>query len=370
MKMMKDNTAMAPIMTALIIVAAIALIIWGAGVGGDAGNATTSSTDGKNTQGSVTFDLVEAGAAVTAGTVEVYMVEQGAYGTTFEAREALATDGELLENPAEEGSDAAVKKAPNGSGEVTFNNVVASEEGTYYDLYIRDTNTGVGSGKYNDQIETVYLEGGLTDDNVQTINCYKQGDATTGVEVTMAERGDMQFVNDEVAVTSYTLVSDNDTFTDKTKEFTMNLANDDSEVGSITVYVEVIDNVTNTADLEMNDLYINGELVTFEEVADVTFEDDLYDTAINKNKPSTDAEGTLYVATIPVADLPALERISDENYDTLNIKIAFDADLEAATLDKGTFKITCVSNNGQKDSEFESSAFNFHVYDTASGGFA
>lgn len=369
MKMFKDNTAVAPIVGILLIIVVVAGFAYIANTGADDGSATATK-DGKNTQGSVTFSLTEDGSAVTAGTVEVYMVEQGAYASVFEAREALATDGKLVMNPADEDSVKSTSKTPDGSGEVTFNNIVASEDGTYYDLYIRDTQSGVGTGKYNDQIETIYLEGGLTEDLVQTINVYKQGEATVGIEVPMTERGDMQFINDEVAVTSYTLVSDNDTFVDKTKEFSLNLANDDSAVGFITVYVEVIDNVANTADLEMNDLYLNGELVTFEEVADVTFENDLYDTAVNKNKPAVDAEGTLYVATLAIEDLPALERISEDNYDTLDIKIAFDADLDAATLDKGTFKITCVSNNGQKDSEFESTAFNFHVQDTASGGFA
>lgn len=364
--MVKGNSSN-PMMIVLIGVIAIVGIYALSGGFGGTGNdngVDNGSSSGSNDISSyeivddVAFTVKDRTSTLNSThNLEFYLTPHGQY-KDINAAFAAVQDSEVVSPFAGEEYSSAQVIADDNT--VTFTLAANNGQVKYYDIICIDTDIGVGDD-YINTIETVGIRGKETADGTESLQIVSDSETTITAfkQIKLNLRGDISVLNDGNAASSYTIAIDEGADeTNKVKTFTVGVLGEYTTANDITIYVEEIDNVGGVCDVVLNDVTINGKNVGFSEVTTTNFESR---SAIWKNKPSIDTNGTLHV----LEGMFTLSKEAEDNTAkevTINIGIDYDVDVSAeSTDDAGAIKITFVSFNGDVDSEQETETFTFNL---------
>ncbi|MCK5014066.1 MAG: hypothetical protein KAS66_09620, partial [Candidatus Omnitrophica bacterium] len=330
--------------------------------------------------GAFTLSLANlAGTSVgTDATIKVYLTSPDVYTDVYEAYDAIDRQGRLVD-PYDPNINAGSKRSTPTDGDVSF--TVTSKEynagsdvNTGSDFGIVIIDDGVLIGDYNPEVGKVKINARLNDELTVIATVVEGVAGFMGSEVELAPRGNISFydtLSGDDNMASYELdTSDNETIEDQDFDLNVRLNGDDTELRDISVYVEVRDDLTDTADLNLDDVEIKVDGVkidgtTLSEVSDLASNDPL-----RKNAPAVSSStlSTLYVVEGGQFDLT---RINSDNYVAVVITLVdYDADMDAATTtDEGKFVITLVASNGHKDSEMAGDDFIFGIDENGTSGY-
>lgn len=369
--MVKGNSSN-PMMIVLIGVIAIVGIY--ALSGGFGGTGNDNGVDNGSSSGSndiSSYEIVDDVAFTvknrtstldSSDNLEFYLTPHGQY-KDINAAFAAVQDSEVVSPFAgEEYSSAQIIAGADDT--VTFTLAANNGQVKYYDIICIDTDVGVGDD-YINTIETVGIRGKETADGTESLQIVSDSETTITAfkQIKLNLRGDISVLNDGNNASSYTIdLDENADETNKVKTFNVGLITEYSAANDITIYVEEIDNVGGVCDVVLNDVTINGKNVGFSEVTTTNFESR---SAIWKNKPSIDTNGTLHV----LEGFFTLSKEAEDNTAkdvTLDIGIDYDVDASATSIDdEAQIKITFVSFNGDVDSEQETETFTFILKENA-----
>lgn len=320
-----------------------------------------------------------AGTSVgTDATIKVYLTSPDVYDDVYDAYDTIDSQGRLVD-PYDATINAGSKRSTPTDGVVSFTvtskrYIAGSDVETGSDFGIVIIDDGVLIGDYNPEVGKVKINARLNDELTVIATVVEGVSGFMGSEIELAPRGNISFydtLSGDDNMASYELdTSDNETIEDQDFDLNVRLNGDDTELRDISVYVEVRDDLTDTADLNLDDVEIKVDGVkitgtTLSEVSDLASNDPL-----RKNAPAVSSStlSTLYVVEGGMFDLT---RINSDNYVAVVITLVdYDADMDAATTtDEGKFVITLVASNGHKDSEMAGDDFIFGIDENGTSGY-
>ena len=325
--------------------------------------------------GTVSLTFVDlAGTSVGTDTnLDIYLTSPDVYPDVYTAYDEIDTQGKLVD-PYDPLKVASSKKSTPTDGTVTFTvtskmYVAGSDVDTGTDFGIVIIDGGIAVADYNPEVGKIKVNARLNDELTVVATAVEGIPGYLGSEIELAPRGNISFFDSLSGAdnkTAYSLDTDaNESIEDQDFDLNVRLNSDDSEVRDITVYVEVADDTTGTADLTLDDVEITvGGIklvgLSLGEVSDLSSGDPL-----RKNAPSAAASGTVYVVEGAMFDLT---RINSDNYVKAVITLTdYDADMSAAGVtDAGQFIVSLVANNGHKDSEMAAQTFTITVAENGS----
>lgn len=314
------------------------------------------------------------GTKLGDATITGYLTEHGIYADIYECERALDDYGGL-QSPFGAVAFAPVSTAATASGSegnLVFSGVIGTTEGMMYDLFITDTDTGVGGSTYGDALHTIVVEGYVDSDGNDKVKAISSAEgATAGKTVTIYKRGDMTVVDAvDAAKTSVTIgVADNETLTSQTFGVTISSTVDYSKVVGGTIYFAEIDNFLNTSDVTVNSIKIDDVTVSFKEVSDLSST-----SAVYKNRPSPAAGAGTGATLYAITDYELeLTRLKSDNKDKITMVIDYDVDASSTTSDPvkddtAHIGVYLISWNGDEDSEEETETFLIKLDESAAEG--
>jgi len=345
------------------------------------GDEVPDGVVGEQETGAFTLSLANlAGTSVgDDADLNVYLTSPDVYGDYADAYDILDTQGRLVD-PYDATINAGSKRDTPTAGAVSFTVTskryeAGSDVNTGSDFGIVIIDDGVLEGDYNPEVGKVKINARLNDELTVVTSVVEGVSGYLGSEISLAPRGNISFYNtlskaDNMA--SYLLdTDDNETVEDEDFDIGVRLNADDTELRDITVYVQLEDDVVDTATLTLDDIEIRVDGVkiagtTMTEVDDLTTSN-----VLRKNSPpiqGTAADSILYVVENGQFDLT---RINEDNLVDVTITLVdYDADMEAAGVnDTGRFIITLVPSNGHKDSDMAGDDFIFNIDESGTEGY-
>ena len=383
MKLFKDTKAISSTMAILLLLVAVVVGIAAMGlapVEDEVPDEVEAPIIAGQETGPFTLSLANlAGTSVgTDANITVYLTSPDVYEDVYDAYDTIDRQGRLVD-PYDPDINAGSKRSTPTDGDVSF--TVTSkmytagddvETGSDFGIVIIDS--GVLVGDYNPEVGKVKINARLNDELTVIATVVEGIAGFMGSEIELAPRGNISFydtLSGDDNMASYELdTSDNETIEDQDFDLNVRLNGDDTELRDISVYVEVRDDLTDTADLNLDDVEIKVDGVkidgtTLSEVSDLASNDPL-----RKNAPAVSSStlSTLYVVEGGQFDLT---RINSDNYVAVVITLVdYDADMDAATTtDEGKFVITLVASNGHKDSEMAGDDFIFGIDENGTSGY-
>lgn len=323
--------------------------------------------------GPVTLTFADlAGTSIgTDADVDVYLTSPEVYLTVYEVYDEIDSRGKLVD-PYDPLVVASSKKSTPTDGAVTFSvtskmYVAGDDVNTGSDFGIAIIDNGVAVGDYNPEVGKIKVNARLNDQLTVVATPVEGLPGYFAAEIELATRGNISFFDSLSGAdnkTAYSLdTADNETIEDQDFDLNIRLNSDDTEVRDISVYVEVADDTTDTADLELDEVTITvgGVELTGTSLTEVS--DLASDDPLRKNAPAAAASGTVYVVSGAMFDL---SRINSDNYVKAVVTLVdYDADMSAVTTDDaGQFIVSLVGNNGHKNSDMAASTFTITVDET------
>lgn len=372
----ENKKAVAPLVPILVI-AVIAVVIF-AFAGGNIGTSDDSGdTDDEiktglidEFTGDVTYKLKNFNGSSTITSADtsdltVYLTKPDYYTSTSQVMEALDDENGLVHPFNDE--LLADTASPNSDGDVTFTDVVGvhgTDGGEQYGIIVVDSSTSVGADTFNTIVGTTLIEGYVDGDDINQVKIASSANegASVGSTITLYERGEVGFYKDGEEVTGYNRAGNDEEYTDVQFSADIGLGNDYSVLENAVMYIDVVDDVANTADVEVVDVKFDGKEVKLIEMDDFKDTDEILEDAITKNAPSE--TGVLHVCEFDDGLFFDSKRVTDLYGSSKDLAITADADVSAATDDEGQIIVTIVGNNVHKNYELETVTFTISIDDT------
>ena len=384
MKLFKDTNGITTTMAVLglLVLAVIAVALMGIAPTEEVPDEEVAPTIAGQETGAFELTLVDSNGSTlgTDTTLKVYLTSPDVYATVFEAYDTIDRQGRLVD-PYDASIAAGSKRSTPTAGVVSFTvtskmYTAGSDVDTGTDFGIVVIDDGVLIGDYNTEVGKIKINARLNDELTVIATVVEGVAGYFGSEVEVAQRGNISFydsLSGDDNQASYELDTEtNESIEDQDFEINVRLNGDDTELRYITTYIEVDDDLTETADLTLDDVEIalNGVKITgtsLSEVSDLASSDPL-----RKNAPSlvgATADSTLYVVEDGQFDL---SRINADNYDRAVITLTdYDADMSAGVggTDECRFIVTLVASNGHKDSEMAGDDFYITIDENGTSGY-
>jgi hypothetical protein len=378
----KNERAVTPVIGILLLIIGVVVVAALAGVGGDTPSASTGTDDSTTKtsgllseySGDVSFKLYNADGKtlITSGestTVDVYVTKPNFYTSEAQVIDAINNDG--IVDPMTAGS-FATGVSPDGDGLVTIDDIlgdVAANGGEQYGIVIFDEATVSGTNTFNTMIGTFIVEGYSIDgvEYVKIVSANNDG-ATVGSSITLTERGTVGFYDGTDEIDAYVKTSDNSDLEDASVTFGIGVADEYQTVKNAVIYLDVIDDVANVADVTLTEVKLGGTVLDFEELADFENANSDLEDAIIDNAPT--AVGTMYVCEISNGVYyTELSRAKDLDDSIIPCRVTYDADMTAVTVDEGNILVYVVAGNVLKNEVLETVDFEISILDAGTQGF-
>ena len=284
MKLFKDTNGITTTMAVLglLVLAVIAVALMGIAPTEEVPDEEVAPTIAGQETGAFEITLVDSNGSTlgTDTTLKVYLTSPDVYATVFEAYDTIDRQGRLVD-PYDASIAAGSKRSTPTAGVVSFTvtskmYTAGSDVDTGTDFGIVVIDDGVLIGDYNTEVGKIKINARLNDELTVIATVVEGVAGYFGSEVEVAQRGNISFydsLSGDDNQASYELDTEtNESIEDQDFEINVRLNGDDTELRYITTYIEVDDDLTETADLTLDDVEIalNGVKITGTSLSEVS----------------------------------------------------------------------------------------------------